>query len=156
MQDLRNKVRLARQSLAQEPGDSEEPSIGAIAVQSGLTEVEIRDGLKAINGFSALSLEAGLLPSDGEGYSLVDALGAPDGAYEIVIDREAIKSGLEHLPECERSILYMRFFEDMTQSRIAEKFGISQMHARLIRDSCMRVREEAGRDWDSIDAAQAA
>lgn len=149
VQGLRNTVRLARQELSQLPGGSEEPSIGAIAAQSGLTEDEVRDGLKAIDGFSALSLDAGLLPSDGQGFSLVDGVGAPDGAYDVVTDRVAAKTGLEHLPERERSILYMRFFEDMTQSRIAEKFSISQMHvSRLIHDSCMRVREEASRDWD--------
>ncbi|MGW7237729.1 sigma factor-like helix-turn-helix DNA-binding protein, partial [Streptomyces sp. NPDC054804] len=37
-----------------------------------------------------------------------------------------------------------RFFEDMTQSRIAESLGISQMHvSRLISRSCARVRAEA-------------
>ncbi len=38
----------------------------------------------------------------------------------------------------------MRFFEDMTQSRIAEKIGVSQMHvSRLITRSCTQVREAA-------------
>ena len=38
----------------------------------------------------------------------------------------------------------MRFFEDMTQSRIADQLGISQMHvSRLITRSCARVRDEA-------------
>ncbi len=37
----------------------------------------------------------------------------------------------------------MRFFEDMTQSRIADRLGISQMHvSRLISRSCARVRNE--------------
>ncbi|WP_442802608.1 sigma factor-like helix-turn-helix DNA-binding protein [Streptomyces sp. CB01635] len=60
---------------------------------------------------------------------------------------------MEQLPERERSILHMRFFEDMTQSRIAEKFGISHMHvSRRIHNSCIRVREEAGcgRDRDEV------
>lgn len=48
------------------------------------------------------------------------------------------------LPERERAVLYMRFFEDMTQSRIGEKLGISQMHvSRLISRSCARVRKGA-------------
>ncbi len=37
----------------------------------------------------------------------------------------------------------MRFFEDMTQSRIADRLGISQMHvSRLISRSCAGVRDE--------------
>ncbi|MFF1400898.1 SigB/SigF/SigG family RNA polymerase sigma factor [Streptomyces sp. NPDC058287] len=150
VQDLRNKVRLARRDLAQQPGGSSEPSVTAIAAHTHLTEDEVRDGLKAIDGFSALSLDAGLLTSgDDDAFSLADALGASDGAYDVITDREAAKAGLEHLHERERSILYLRFFEDMTQSRIAEHFGISQMHvSRLIQTSCQRVREEATRDWE--------
>ncbi|NED75006.1 sigma-70 family RNA polymerase sigma factor, partial [Streptomyces sp. SID9944] len=49
--------------------------------------------------------------------------------------------------ERERAILYMRFFDDMTQSRIAEELGISQMHvSRLISRSCARLREQVLRD----------
>ncbi|MFD0065679.1 SigB/SigF/SigG family RNA polymerase sigma factor [Streptomyces sp. NPDC056690] len=158
VQDLRNKVRLARRDLAQQPGGSPEPSVTAIATHTQLTEDEVRDGLKAIDGFSALSLDAGLLTSgDDDTFSLTDALGAPDEAYDVITDREAAKAGLEHLPERERTILYLRFFEDMTQARIAEHFGISQMHvSRLIQISCRRVREEATRDWEQNEDAQAA
>jgi RNA polymerase sigma-B factor len=158
VQDLRNTVRRARRDLAQQPGGNSEPSVAAIATHTHLTENEVRDGLKAINGFSALSLDAGLIPSgDDDAFSLADALGASDGAYDVITDREAAKAGLEHLPERERTILYMRFFEDMTQSRIAEHFGISQMHvSRLIHTSCQRVREEATRDGEQGEDTQAA
>ena len=41
----------------------------------------------------------------------------------------------------------MRFFGDMTQSRIAEQLGISQMHvSRLISRCCGRVREQVMRE----------
>ncbi|MFD3480388.1 SigB/SigF/SigG family RNA polymerase sigma factor [Streptomyces sp. NPDC058695] len=158
VQDLRNRVRLARRDLAQQPGAGSEPSVAAVAAHAHLTEDEVRDGLKAIDGFSALSLDAGLLSSgDDDTFSFADALGAPDEAYDVITDREAAKAGLERLPERERTILYLRFFEDMTQTRIAEHFGISQMHvSRLIQTSCRRVREEATRDVEQAEDAQAA
>jgi RNA polymerase sigma-B factor len=63
------------------------------------------------------------------------------------VDREAVKPRLAALPERERAILYMRFFGDMTQSRIAEHLGISQMHvSRLISRCCSRVREQVLND----------
>lgn len=41
----------------------------------------------------------------------------------------------------------MRFFGDMTQSRIAEQLGISQMHvSRLISRSCDRLRDQVMKD----------
>ncbi|MGW2717506.1 SigB/SigF/SigG family RNA polymerase sigma factor [Streptomyces sp. NPDC001492] len=142
IQELRNKVRVARRELTQTPG-TPEPSAADIAAHTGLTEDEVNSGLEALDSFSTLSLDAELA-GDEDGYSLADTLGAADSAYDVVIDREAAKEGLRRLPERDRAILYMRYFEDMTQSRIADRFGISQMHvSRLISRSCARVRAEA-------------
>ncbi|MEU2900184.1 SigB/SigF/SigG family RNA polymerase sigma factor [Streptomyces sp. NPDC001273] len=141
VQELRNKVRVARRELTQSPG-SPEPSAAAVAAHTGLTEEEVAAGMEALESFSTLSLDAEL-SSDDDGYSLADTLGAADASYDVVIDRESAKEGLRRLPERERAILYMRFFEDMTQSRIADRLGISQMHvSRLISRSCARVRAD--------------
>ncbi|MFI8091126.1 SigB/SigF/SigG family RNA polymerase sigma factor [Streptomyces sp. NPDC086080] len=142
VQELRNKVRVARRELTQSPG-SPEPSAAAVAAHTGLTEDEVAAGMEALESFSTLSLDAEL-SSDDDGYSLADTLGTADASYDVVVDRESAKEGLRRLPERERAILYMRFFEDMTQSRIADRLGISQMHvSRLISRSCARVRADA-------------
>ncbi|MGW4597631.1 SigB/SigF/SigG family RNA polymerase sigma factor [Streptomyces sp. NPDC004457] len=141
VQELRNRVRLARRELTQNPG-SPEPTVADIAAHTGLSEEDVNAGMEALESFSTLSLDAELSSGD-DGYSLADTLGATDTSYDVVVDREAAKEGLRRLPERERAILYMRFFEDMTQSRIADRLGISQMHvSRLISRSCARVREE--------------
>ncbi|MFS8204048.1 SigB/SigF/SigG family RNA polymerase sigma factor [Streptomyces sp. CWNU-52B] len=142
VQELRNKVRVARRELTLNPG-APEPTKAAVAAQAGLTEDEVDAGMEAMESFSTLSLDAELSSTD-DNYSLADTLGGPDSAYDVVVDREAAKEGLRRLPERERNILYMRFFEDMTQNRIADQLGISQMHvSRLITRSCARVRDEA-------------
>ncbi|MEV6479545.1 RNA polymerase sigma factor SigF [Streptomyces sp. NPDC051576] len=141
IQDLRNRVRLATQELAQTiPG--RRPTVAEIAVQASLSEEDVRAGLEALESFSALSLDADL-PGGEDGYALSDVLGSADPALDVVVDREAVKPRLAALPERERAILYLRFFGDMTQSRIAEEFGISQMHvSRLISRCCHRIREQ--------------
>lgn len=145
VQELRNKVRIARRELTQNPG-SPEPSVADIAAHTGLTEEEVAAGMEALESFSTLSLDAEL-SADDDGYSLADTLGSSDGSYDVVVDRESAKEGLRRLPERERAILYMRFFEDMTQSRIADRLGISQMHvSRLISRCCGKVREDVLRD----------
>ena len=142
VQELRNKVRLARRDLTLNPG-APEPTVAAIAAHTGLTEDEVGAGMEAMDSFSTLSLDAELASAD-DNYSLADTLGDLDSSYELVVDREAAREGLRRLPERERAILYMRFFEDMTQTRIADVLGISQMHvSRLISRSCARVRDEA-------------
>ncbi|MFJ9820863.1 SigB/SigF/SigG family RNA polymerase sigma factor [Streptomyces sp. NPDC101151] len=142
VQELRNRVRVARRELTQHPG-TPEPTADAIAAHTGLTREEVAAGMEALESFSTLSLDAELSAGD-DGYNLADTLGDTDSSYDVVVDREAAKEGLRRLPERERDILYMRFFEDMTQSRIADRLGISQMHvSRLISRSCARVRDEA-------------
>ncbi|ANP52723.1 RNA polymerase sigma-B factor [Streptomyces griseochromogenes] len=142
IQELRNRVRVARRELTQHPG-TPEPDAADIAAHTGLSPAEVTAGLEALECFSTLSLDAEPATGD-DGWSLADTLGATDASYDVVVDREAAKDGLRRLPERERAILYMRFFEDMTQSRIADRLGISQMHvSRLITRSCARVREEA-------------
>ncbi|MET8038363.1 SigB/SigF/SigG family RNA polymerase sigma factor [Streptomyces sp. NPDC005345] len=142
VQDLRNKVRVARRELTERPG-SPEPSTAEIAAHTGLTEDEVSAGIEALESFSTLSLDAELIAGD-DGYSLGDTLSITDSSFDTVVDREAVKKALRRLPERERTVLYLRFFEDMTQNRIGEKLGISQMHvSRLITRSCQRVRKEA-------------
>ncbi|WP_331754440.1 SigB/SigF/SigG family RNA polymerase sigma factor [Streptomyces chartreusis] len=140
VQDLRNKVRVARRDLTTSDGSN--PSVAQIAAHTGLTEDEVNTGLEALDSFSTLSLDAEMSSSE-DGFSLADTIGGCDEAYDVVVDREAAKEGLRRLPERERTILYLRFFEDMTQSRIADELGISQMHvSRLISRCCARVRDE--------------
>jgi RNA polymerase sigma-B factor len=55
----------------------------------------------------------------------------------------AISQLMEKLPERERTILRLRFFEDMTQSEIAARLDISQMHvSRLLRRTLLELREQ--------------
>ncbi|WP_320780464.1 RNA polymerase sigma factor SigF [Streptomyces sp. CRN 30] len=141
VQDLRNRVRAASKELSQTVS-GRSPTIAEIAEYAHLSEDDVLVGMEALECFSALSLDAELQGSD-DGFSLGDALGGPDGGFDLVVDRESVKPCLQSLPERERTILYLRFFRGMTQSRIAAQLGISQMHvSRLISGCCARLREE--------------
>ncbi|MER5664645.1 RNA polymerase sigma factor SigF [Streptomyces mirabilis] len=145
VQDLRNRVRFAVQELSGTIS-GRGPTVAEIAEHARMSEEDVKAGLEALESFTALSLDAQVSGSD-NGYSLSDALGSADPALDVVIDREAVKPRLQALPERERTILYMRFFGDMTQSRIADELGISQMHvSRLISRCCHRLRDQVMRD----------
>ncbi|MEW5542034.1 RNA polymerase sigma factor SigF [Streptomyces cyaneofuscatus] len=142
VQDLRNQVRTARRDLAQRLG-GRAPTCAEIAAEAGLSEEDVLLGLEALESYSALSLDAEPAGVDG-GITLADRLGSCDPALDVAVDREAVKPGLRMLHERERTILYLRYFRDMTQVGIAERLGISQMHvSRLISQSCARVRAGA-------------
>lgn len=146
VQDLRNRVRAARRELVQSVG-GREPGAAEIARQAGMTEEEAAAGLEALGSYRALSLDADVQGGDAQGgnggYTLADAMGGPDPALDVVVDREAVRPRLDRLPDRERRILYLRFFRDMTQRGIAEDLGISQVHvSRLIDRCCSRLRDE--------------
>ncbi|MFJ8827684.1 SigB/SigF/SigG family RNA polymerase sigma factor [Streptomyces sp. NPDC102467] len=143
VQDLRNKVRTARRDLMDQPGRTAEATEEEVAAQAGLTLEEVRDGLEALEAYNALSLEKETTAA-GNGFSLADTLGTIESDYQRIEEREAAKDGLRALPERERTILYLRYFEDRTQQDIAHQLGISQMHvSRLITRSCAQVRDHA-------------
>lgn len=140
VQDLRNQVRVAHRDLAQRPG-GRAPTCAEVASATGLGEDDVLLGLEALESYSALSLDAEPAGSEG-GTPLADRLGSCDRALDVAVDREAVKPGLRGLPERERTILYLRYFRDMTQVSIAEFLGISQMHvSRLLSQSCERLRD---------------
>ncbi|MBP0461579.1 RNA polymerase sigma factor SigF [Streptomyces bomunensis] len=145
VQDLRGRIRKARQELSQ-TGEmaGRTPTAAEIAAHAGLTEQEVADGMEAMESFTSLSLDAQFHgPADGYAPALADTLGEPDPAIDVVIDREAVRPRLCELPPRERKVLYLRFFRDMTQSKIAEDLGVSQMHvSRLLSRSCSRIRDE--------------
>lgn len=144
-QELRNRVRVTRRELDYRL-DDRSPTVEAIARESGLTEDEVRTGLAALDSYSPLSLDAEL-PGADDGYSLIDTLGSADAGYDQVVHREAVRERIRKLPEREREILYLRFFVEMTQSRIAEELGISQMHvSRLLSRVCGRLHDEVEND----------
>jgi RNA polymerase sigma-B factor len=140
VQDLRNRVRRAAKELAQTtPGRA--PTVAEIAAYTHLSMSDVRTGMEALDCFAALSLEAEVPGTDG--YALGDGLGEADPRYDLVVDRVAVKPCLEALPERERMILYLRFFGGMTQSRIAQQLGISQMHVSRLLSGCFaQLREE--------------
>jgi RNA polymerase sigma-B factor len=146
VQDLRNKVRRAMRELTNTMGDRS-PTVQQIAAQAEISEEDVLTGMEAIDSFRSLSLEA-QMTNTGEGnYSLLDTLGATDDSYDAVVYRETVKPEIAKLPERERHILYLRFFRDMTQSKIGEELGISQMHvSRLLSGACGRIRRAVERD----------
>ena len=134
------KLDTAAQELHRKLGRS--PSPKELAGQLELTEEEVLEAMEAASAYDAVSLEAQRGDSDNPGSdSFQDTLGTEEERYELVEYGATIAPTLKALSPRERLILHLRFVEDMTQSEIADRIGVSQMHvSRLIRRSLVRLR----------------
>lgn len=109
---------------------------------TGEAHVSVEDVLEALEAGQLYRLES--LDRDHRGMVVVAAdrpdLGQVDSALEAIADREALLQLLQRLPERERTILYLRYFEELTQAEISQRVGISQMHvSRLLTRSLDRL-----------------
>jgi RNA polymerase sigma-B factor len=110
---------------------SRPPTIAEIAERTGASEEDVLEGMEANSLYRLQSLDAGR-PDDDTG-AADTRLGVPDLELDGADDRIAVRELLYTLPERERTIVYLRFFEGLTQSEIAAHVGISQMHvSRLL------------------------
>jgi len=83
-------------------------------------------------------------PSAEEGGDRIGMIGHEDGEFDRVEHADELSTLLGALPERERAIVCLRFFRGLTQSEIAERIGISQMHvSRLLARSLDQLRREA-------------
>jgi RNA polymerase sigma-B factor len=114
--------------------------VSEISQRAGLSEDEVIEGMDAIHAHSIPSLDA---PTDDEGSTQLGRLGAEDETYELLEGWASVAPHIEKLQERERVILYLRFFRGMTQSQIADKLGISQMHVSRILARTLRTLRQA-------------
>jgi RNA polymerase sigma-B factor len=133
------RVRDAQERLANERGRA--PTVNQLAEYLELDIEEIIDALQAIQAYEALSLDAPRPGADDDLMAYGDAMGSDDERFELVELDATITAVLEHIPPRERHILRMRFVEDLTQTEIAARVGISQMQvSRLLRRSLDQLR----------------
>jgi RNA polymerase sigma-B factor len=106
------------------------------------TPAEIADG-----AYRAVSLDRPRDDDDEDGAGIADAVGADDPGYSVAEDAATVERLMRVLGDREREVLRLRFEEDLTQSEIGVRVGVSQMHvSRLIRQSVARLRELAEAD----------
>ncbi len=118
------------------------PTVEEVADAADLTVDEVIEALEAGNAYASTSLEAPFSDEDDDP-GLRGTLGDVDPGLALAEHWHAVAPALEGLPERERQILFLRFYEDLTQREIAEKIGISQMHvSRLIRRALEHLRAE--------------
>ncbi|MEN9505154.1 MAG: hypothetical protein RI958_1080 [Actinomycetota bacterium] len=119
------------------------PTVDELATHLQVDRDDVITGLAAGASYSTSSLD--ISPSDdGVAADHRSALAVTDAGFEHSEHRDLVGELLQRLPERERAIVAMRFFDEMSQTEIAERVGISQMHvSRLLRASFEKMRSWA-------------
>jgi RNA polymerase sigma-B factor len=114
------------------------PRLGRSPRLSELADAAAVDEETAIEALECERLAVSVPPPEGE-----DEPASYGDDYEREEDRIALEPGLRVLDTRERWIVYLRFFEDLTQAEIARELGLSQMHvSRLLGRAIERMRRE--------------
>lgn len=118
---------------------SRSPTIPEIASAAQVSEEEVVEALDAGSAYRSTSLDASA-GTDDEG-ALIDLMGSDDPELANAERRAALIPLLKGFEPRERAIVYLRFFEGLTQSEIARRLGISQMHvSRLLSRTLAEMR----------------
>ncbi|MFN3006043.1 MULTISPECIES: RNA polymerase sigma factor SigF [Mycolicibacterium] len=140
LKELHLRLGAATAELSQRLGRA--PTASELAEELGMDRDEVLEGLIAGSSYNTLSIDSGG-GGDEEAPAIVDTLGDVDAGLDQIENRESLRPLLASLPERERTVLLLRFFESMTQTQIAERVGISQMHvSRLLAKSLARLRDQ--------------
>jgi RNA polymerase sigma-B factor len=141
MQELYLRLGKVVGTLGQELGRS--PTIAELAAEVAVSEEEVLEALEAGAAYRFASLDSPV-GGDEEGQTLASKLGEEDSHFVDAEDRATLFPLLAQLPAREQRIIRLRFFDGLTQSEIATRLGISQMHvSRLLARSVAQLRAAA-------------
>jgi RNA polymerase sigma-B factor len=139
LKELHLQLGTATAEMSQRLGRA--PTASELAVELDRDRDEVVEALIAGSGYSTLSMDTGGGADDSP--PLSETLGAEDANLDRIENHEALRPLLNALPERERTVIVLRFFESLTQSQISERVGISQMHvSRLLARTLARLRDE--------------
>jgi RNA polymerase sigma-B factor len=144
LQELNLAVNRANEKLTVKLGHS--PTVAELASHLGASEEDILEAQELGQAYNLLSLDTEL---NGEGdkksQTLADYVGQNDAALELFEDRANLERAFSVLSGRERVILYLRFYESVSQTEIAKRLNVSQMHvSRLQQKALEKLRNFLG------------
>jgi RNA polymerase sigma-B factor len=141
LQESAQQVNRTTDRLGHELGRT--PTVAEIADALGITPEQVLEAREAATAYRPESLDHAS-GADQDAGPVVDTLGADEPGYLQAEHSATLEAMLWVLSDREREIVRLRFAEDLTQSEIGHRFGLSQMHiSRLLRQAVARLSEAA-------------
>jgi RNA polymerase sigma-B factor len=141
LQEMSVRVDRVTESMARSLGRA--PTPAEVAAEIGTTLERVLEAREAAGAYRAISLDRSR-DEDDEGEGMADTFGFEDPGFGLAEDAATVERLMTVLSDREREVLRLRFAEDLTQSEIGARVGVSQMHvSRLIRQAVARLRAAA-------------
>ncbi|HCT90707.1 MAG TPA: RNA polymerase sigma-G factor [Lachnospiraceae bacterium] len=138
LKELSVKAWQSREELERQLG--REPTVTEIAGELGIEVEELSMAMEA--GADVESLQQVIYQGDGTEITLMDKLENNDEPTGRVLDRMLLEGLLKRLDAQEKQLILMRYYQEKTQSAIAEKLGISQVQvSRMEKRILKKLRE---------------
>jgi RNA polymerase sigma-B factor len=139
------RVTSARNALSGRLGRS--PSPAELAEEAGMEVEAVLAAVEAGGAYEAESFDHTPSSEDDPGRSLHAVLGRDEPGFDLVDYGVSVRDAMAELSIQERQAIRLRFVEDLTQSEIASRIGVSQMQvSRLLSRSLARLRDAAGEE----------
>ena len=146
LQERTMAVQDAAQKLAEEHGQT--PTVAQIAERLELTEEEVAEALQAEEARRTLSLDVPRSREDAESVPMVETVGETETGYDRIEAQIAAEGA--PLTERERTVLRLRFEEDLNQYEIGKRLGVSQMQvSRIMRKALRKLLDAVQAEGDS-------
>jgi len=127
LQELNLAVNRAVENLSVELGRA--ATVADLARRLGATDEEIIEAQELGQAYNLLSLDSEFA-AEGEAKSatLMDYVGASDSELDLLEDKANLERAFGVLDGRERIIVYLRYYQGVSQSEIAKRLNVSQMH----------------------------
>jgi RNA polymerase sigma-B factor len=137
------RVTSARNELAGRLGRS--PTPAELAHETGMSIESVLAAVEAGGAYEAESFDQTPTSEDDPGRSLHAVIGCEEPGFDLVEYGVSVRETMAGLSDHEREAVRLRFIEDLTQSEIAKRIGVSQMQvSRLLSRALARLRDAAG------------
>ncbi|MCL2575754.1 MAG: RNA polymerase sporulation sigma factor SigF [Defluviitaleaceae bacterium] len=136
LKEIATKAKYMQENLQQKTGKV--PSIAEIAAALNIDVEDLTLAMDA--GFEVESIYAIVHQGDGSPVYLLDKLELnSEDTSDKMIDKIALREVITALDPKERQVIVMRYFQDKTQSQIAEAIGVSQVQVSRIEKRVLKV-----------------
>jgi len=114
------------------------PTVQEIAKQLGVTDEEVLEAQELGQSYKLFSLNSDFEDDDNAKLSnMLDYLGQPDLQLERLEDQMQVSRVMQQLSRRERLVVFLRFYQSMTQTEVASLLGVSQMHVSRIQKQAL-------------------